>query len=350
MRVHVTGGLGYVGSRLCPHLLSLGHEVRALDLGLYGDAGMRALETSPDWADWRNRFEWSQGDIRSPKSVTDAVAGVDAVVHLAAISNDPTGEVDAQLTRQVNFDAIGLLVALAKQAGVSRFINASSSSVFGMRDEEDIVESLEPAPITTYSTNKMLSEWILLAARGPGFVTTNIRPATICGFSPRQRFDLTVNKLTVDAVRKGVITVHGGQQRRPNVSMQDVIHLYARLLEIDAAAIDGRTFNFGFENLRIIDLAKGIQKRLADLDVRIDVTELHDQRDYHISSDALVRATGYTPVGSIGSAVDELREKLDAGHFPDPDSEEHHNMKSMKLDRNASAYAWLADPTSRARS
>lgn len=338
--VLITGGAGYVGSRLVPHLLEHGYAVRTLDLDMYGTAGREALEQDPRWSEWRDRFVHVQGDVREPKHVREALAGADSVIHLAAISNDPTGEFDEVLTKQVNFDSVGLLVAEARRAGVTRFINASSSSVFGIKEEPDVVETLEPEPISTYSRYKALAEWIVICANSPGFTTVNVRPATICGYSPRQRFDLTVNKLTVDAVRKGVITVHGGQQRRPNVSMVDVLNLYALLLEADPEVIGGETFNFGFENNKIIDIAKIIQGEVTDREVEIDVTAVFDQRDYHISSRRLVETLGYEPVGSIRQAVAELRENLD--RFPDPDAPEHHNMKSMKLSRSSSPYGFLA--------
>ncbi|HEU0040070.1 MAG TPA: NAD-dependent epimerase/dehydratase, partial [Verrucomicrobiae bacterium] len=258
-RILITGGFGYVGARLTPHLLALGHHVRVLDLMLYTEAGLEALKADKSFPQWQGRFELVRGDIRDPQTVAQAVAGLDTVIHLAAISNDPTGDIDEVLTRQVNFDAVGLLLAQARAAGVKRFINASSSSVFGARDVADINESLEPEPITFYSKYKMLSEWLVTAAASPDFCTVNIRPATICGYSPRQRFDLTVNKLTADALRKRVITVHGGEQRRPNVGMTDMINLYGLLVDTDAQKINGRTFNFGFENLKVIEIAKVIQ-------------------------------------------------------------------------------------------
>src|SRR5258706_12920117 len=154
-----------------------------------------------------------------------------------------------------------------------RFVNASSSSVFGIKDVPDVTEALEPEPLTSYSRYKMLSEWLVTSAASPDFCTVNIRPATICGYSPRQRFDLTVNKLTADAVRKRVITVHGGEQRRPNVGMTDMVNLYGILVGADSRLINGRTFNFGFENHKVIGLARIIQAELADLTVEIRVTD-----------------------------------------------------------------------------
>lgn len=341
-KILVTGGFGYVGSRLTPHLLGLGHQVRVLDLMLYTDAGLEALQQDANCPQWQNRFELIKGDIRDPKAVEQAVAGMDTVIHLAAISNDPTGDIDEVLTRQVNFDAVGLLLSLARQAGVKRFINASSSSVFGIKDVEDVTEGLEPEPITYYSKYKMLSEWLVASAASADFCTVNLRPATICGYSPRQRFDLTVNKLTADAIRKRVITVHGGEQRRPNVGMTDVTNIYAILTQVDAAKINGRVFNFGFENLKVIEIAKVIQSELADLKVDIQVTDTLDKRDYHISSQKILGELGYQPVSSIRQEVANLRTALDSGTFSNVDAPEHYNMKFMKIDRSAAAYDFAA--------
>ncbi len=340
--VLVTGGFGYVGSRLTPHLLGLGHSVRVLDLMLYGTAGLESLRKDTRFAEWKTRFDFTQGDLRDPAAVAKALAGADTVIHLAAISNDPTGELDEVLTRQVNFDAVGQLLSLARSAGVRRFINASSSSVFGIKDAPDVTETLEPEPLTAYSRYKMLSEWLVTAAAAQDFCTVNIRPATICGYSPRQRFDLTVNKLTADAVRKRVITVHGGEQRRPNVGMTDMVELYGRLVTADAAKLSGRTFNFGFENHKVIDIARIIQAELADLNVTINVTDTLDKRDYHISSSKIVRELGYSPVSSIRSEVANLRLALESGAFADVDAPEHYNMKSMRLQRDARAYEFLS--------
>lgn len=340
-KILVTGGFGYVGSRLVPHLLHLGHSVRVLDLMLYGTAGHDALKADSNFPQWSQRFELLQGDLREGTVVNKAVTGIDTIIHLAAISNDPTGEMDEVLTRQVNFDAIGQLLTLAKKAGVSRFINGSSSSVFGLKEEQDITEILEPEPLTFYSKYKMLSEWLVIAAASNDFCTVNIRPATICGYSPRQRFDLTVNKLTADALRKGIITVHGGQQRRPNIGMNDAINLYSLLTQMDQALINGKTFNFGFENHKIIDIARIIQAELSDLPVEIQITNTLDQRDYHISSQKILQELGYQPVSSIRAEVAELRRVLESGMFPNIDAPEFYNMQTMNLDKNPGCYELL---------
>ncbi len=333
-KVLVTGGFGYVGSRLTPHLVDLGYDVRVIDLCLYGKGGVEGMGN--------RSFELIEGDIRDPKTVRKAVEGVDTVIHLAAISNDPTGELDERLTKHVNFDAVGLLLSLAKEAGVKRFINASSSSVFGIKDISDVTEELEPEPLTHYSKYKMLSEWLVLAASSANFCTVNVRPATICGFSPRQRFDLTVNKLTADAIQKRVITVHGGEQRRPNVGMTDMVNLYASLIEAPAESINGKTFNFGFENLKVIDIARLIQAELKDLNVDIRVTSTTDNRDYHISSKKIQEVLSYKPVSSIKQEVANLRAALERGAFNSVDDDLHYNMKSMKIERDARPYQYLA--------
>ncbi len=341
-KVLVTGGWGYVGSRLTPLLLEQGHHVRVLDLSLYGDYGLQALQGRPDFSSMKDRLETVEGDIRDSVAVQKAMKGMDAVIHLASISNDPTGEVDERMTRQCNFDAVGVLVACAKEAKVRRFVNASSSSVFGIKNDLDVTEALEPEPLTAYSRTKMISEWLIVAASSPEFCAVNIRPATICGYSPRQRFDLTVNKLTADAITKKVITVHGGQQRRPNVGMTDIVNLYSRLLDTDAKLINGRTFNFGFENLKVIEIAELIKNELKDLNVEIKVTSTTDNRDYHISSTKILKTLNYEPISSIKREVADLRKALDKGAFSNIDADQHYNMKIMKLSRTDDAYKFLS--------
>lgn len=340
-KVLVTGGLGYVGSRLTPYLLEQGHQVKVLDLDLYNSDAISALKSHNKWHEFQSRFQWIKSDLRDPDAARAALKDIEVVIHLGAISNDPTGDVDETLTRQVNFDSIGMLVSISREEGVNRFINASSSSVFGIKNESNVSELLEPEPLTYYSKYKMLSEWIVRAANSSNFTTVNIRPATICGFSPRQRFDLTVNKLTADAVRKGVITVHGGEQRRPNVGITDMINLYSHLITIPSEKISGKTFNFGFENHKVIELAKIIQKVISPDKVRIEVKDVVDNRDYHISSDKILKEIGYKPISSIVQEVTELKNAL-INHFPDIDDPKHYNMKTMKLSRDPSSYRFLS--------
>ena len=341
-RILVTGGAGYIGSRLCPELLARGWEVRILDLQLYGDVGVRALAADPRWEQWRGRFESVRGDTRDPDVVWAALQGVDAVINLAGIAHDPAGGLDDLLTRQCNYDAVGVLVALARRAGVSRVIQASTSSVYGVKQEPAVVERLEPEPIGSYARYKALSEWLLVAAAAPDFCTVNLRAATVCGWSPRQRFDLTVNKLTADALSKGVICVHGGQQRRPNVHMDDLVRCYLTLLEAPAAKVSGRTFNLSIANMKVIEIAELIQRELADLDVRIDVVDVRDVRDYRLDAGLLAREVGFVPTTPISAAVRTLRKHvLELGSWADVDADEHYNLRAMKLDRRDTAYRFL---------
>ncbi len=337
-KILITGGFGYVGSRLTPFLADAGYKISVYDLGLYGDQGYRALSPIQ-----KNQIEWIKADIRDPKSLERSLGGIDAVIHLAAISNDPTAELDEKLTRQVNFDAVGMLVSLSKKAGVKRFINASSSSVFGLKSEENISEELEPEPLTFYSKYKMLSEWIIRAASSKDFCTVSVRPATICGYSPRQRFDLTVNKLTADAVKKKLITVHGGAQRRPNIGITDMIHLYKRLLEVEDELINGKVFNFGFENLKVLEIAQLIANEVKDLSPQIQITDTKDLRDYHICSDKILKELRYEPVSSIRKEVAELRLALLKEEFSNIDDERFYNLKIMNLSLNSDSYKFLSE-------
>ena len=341
-RVLVTGGAGYVGSRLVPELLAMGWEVRVLDLELYGDAGPRAWQADTRWSAWRDRLERRRGDIRHPSVVSAAMEGVDAVIHLAGISHDPTDGFDEVLARQCNFDAVGLVLAYARRAGVTRFLHASTSSVYGVQSADDIVEALEPSPIGPYARYKSLSEWLVSAASGPDFCAVNLRSATVCGWSPRQRFDLTVNKLTIDALTKGVITVHGGEQRRPNVHIEDLVRAYIMLLSAEPERISGKTFNLSQVNLKVREIAELIQGELADLKVRIDIAPIHDKRDYHLCADRLADELGFRAETSIVEAIQTLRHHaLEKGTFGDPEAARYYNLRSMRLERDGSAYGHI---------
>ena len=210
MRILVTGGAGYVGAVLVPALLARGCKVRVLDLYVFGDDVLDAVRDHPG-------LEQIRGDLRDQDLLRRSLAGCDAVIHLACISNDPSFELDPALGRSINYDAFFPLVQLSKKHGVKRFIYASSSSVYGIKEEENVTEELELKPLTDYSKYKALCEDVLLKERGPGFATLILRPATVCGYSPRLRLDLSVNILTNLAYHKREITVFGGEQRRPNL-------------------------------------------------------------------------------------------------------------------------------------
>jgi len=231
--VLVTGGAGYVGSALVPVLLQAGYKVKVLDLYLYGEEVLAAVRGNPN-------LEEIKGDIRDRGLLEKVVLGCDSVIHLACISNDPSFELDPELGKSINYDAFVDLVKVARDGGVKRFVYASSSSVYGIKEEADVTEDLSLKPLTDYSKYKALCEEVLLRERAPGFTVLVLRPSTVCGYSPRVRLDLTVNILTNHAINNGVIKVFGGEQMRPNIHMDDMVRVYQEALQWPAAAIDGK--------------------------------------------------------------------------------------------------------------
>jgi nucleoside-diphosphate-sugar epimerase len=312
--VLITGGAGYVGSVLVPHLLRQGHAVRVLDLLLYGRESLAPLEGN-------SRLELIAGDLRDVDLVRQATTDCDAVIHLACISNDPSFELDPTLGKSINYDAFGPLVQAAKQSGVRRFIYASSSSVYGVKQTEHVTEDLPLEPLTDYSRYKALCEDILLAEQNERFAPLVLRPATVCGDSPRLRLDLTVNILTAHALKNGRITVHGGKQRRPNIHIRDMVELYAQALIWPEEKIAGRIYNAGYQNHRVEEIAKIVRdvvsRRFSGRRVEIVTTPTVDHRSYHISSELLRRELGFAPRHTIQDAVNDLVTAFQAGRVPD---------------------------------
>lgn len=321
--VLVTGGAGYVGSVLVPKLLAAGHRVKVVDLYLYGDHVFDGVAAHP-------RLEQVRGDIRDRALLGRVVPGCDAVIHLACISNDPSFELDPGLGRSINYDAFLPLVRISRESGVGRFIYASSSSVYGVKDEDDVTEDLPLEPLTDYSKYKALCEEVLLDHRAPGFATLTLRPATVCGYAPRLRLDLTVNILTNHAVTNRRIKVFGGAQRRPNIHIDDVSDLYVRALEWPADRIDGKTFNAGYENHRVSEIAE-LVRSVVGPDVAIETTPTDDHRSYHISSEKIRRELGFEPRHTIEEAVRGLVAAFAGGKVPDPMGDpRYYNIKTMQ--------------------
>ena len=310
--VLVTGGAGYVGSVLTPLLLEAGYHVRVLDLLIYGGQVFDGIS-----AENRSRLDVIQGDMRDEGLLRRALFGCDAVIHLACISNDPSFELDPALGRSINFDAFMPLVDIAKESGVQRFIYASSSSVYGVKDELNVTEDLPREPLTDYSRFKAMCEDELEKRRAPGFTTLTLRPATVCGWSPRLRLDLSVNILTNHAVNKGKITVFGGSQLRPNFHVRDCAELYVKCLALPAAQIDGKVFNAGYQNLSLDAIAEKVREVVGS-QVEIAHTPTDDNRSYHISSDKILREIGYAPRFTIEDAIRELTEAFRTGKVADP--------------------------------
>jgi len=321
--VLVTGGAGYVGSSLVPKLLEEGHGVTVLDLYLYGDDIFKDHRDNP-------RLREVKGDLRDIETVRDALKGCDAVIHLACISNDPSYDLNPDLGKSINYDAFRPLVRASKEAGVKRFVYASSSSVYGIKDEAAVTEDLPLEPLTDYSKFKALCEKELEEEREPGFTTLVIRPSTVCGYAPRLRLDLTVNILTNHAINKGQITVFGGAQKRPNIHIDDMVGLYLFILQQDDEKIDGKIFNAGYENFTVMEIAEMVRDALGG-DIGIQVTPTDDNRSYHVSSDKMKNELGFVPQHTILDAVKDLKAAFDTGKVPNSmDDPIYFNIKLMQ--------------------
>ncbi|HJZ54648.1 MAG TPA: NAD-dependent epimerase/dehydratase [Gemmataceae bacterium] len=320
--VLVSGGAGYVGSVLVPKLLAEGHAVRVLDTYYFGDDVLAAVKSHP-------KLTQIKADMRDRSALDRSLQGCTAVIHLACISNDPSFELDPLLGKSINYDAFFPLVQLAKKHGVKRFVYASSSSVYGIKEEENVTEELELKPLTDYSKYKALCEDVLLKERAPGFTTLILRPATVCGYSPRLRLDLSVNILTNLAYHKREITVFGGEQRRPNLHIQDMTDLYVQTLRWPAEKIDGKIYNAGWQNLKIREIAELAKKEVGD-DVRIVTSPTDDLRSYHVSSEKIKRELGWEPRYTVPDAIRELVAAFKAGKVPNSLSDPRYfNIKTM---------------------
>jgi nucleoside-diphosphate-sugar epimerase len=326
--VLVTGGAGYVGAVLVPKLLDKGYKVKVLDLYIYGEDVLAAVKDNPN-------LKQIKGDIRDTALLKRELAGTDAVIHLACISNDPSYELDPELGRSINYDAMVKLVDISKRAGVKRFIYASSSSVYGIKEEDNVTEDLPLEPLTDYSKYKALGEEYLLKQRAPGFVVLILRPATVCGYSPRLRLDLSVNILTNHAVNKGKISVFGGEQKRPNIHIEDMTDLYVKTLEYPDEKIDGKIFNAGYDNMKMKDIAatvkKVVSKEMGGGRLEVVTTPTDDNRSYHVSSEKIKKELGFAAKRSVGEAVRDLCAAFKAGKIPNPlEDKRYYNIKTMQ--------------------
>ena len=326
-KVLVTGGAGYCGSVLVPQLLDMGYKVTVFDIMYYGDDFLP--KDNPNLTVIR-------GDIRDTVSLAKALNGIDAVLSLACISNDASFVLDENLSTSVNLEAFEPMVKAAKNAGVKRFVYASSSSVYGVSDEPNVTEDHPLVPLTLYNKFKGMCEPILAKYTDNNFVGVTFRPATVCGYGPRQRMDLSVNILTNHAINKGKITVFGGDQLRPNLHVQDYSDLCKLLLEADEELIADQIFNCGYENMSIMDIAKlvkkVVEKEFPDLGViDIETTPSDDNRSYHINSDKITRVTGFKPKHSIEDAVRDLCTAFREGKLPNSfDNDSYYNVRTMQ--------------------
>lgn len=327
--VLVTGGAGYIGAVLVPKLLDGGYCVRVLDLYIYGEDVLGAVNDNP-------HLEQIKGDIRNQELLRNALGDCDAVIHLACISNDPTFELNPDLSRSINYDAFEPFVRISRKSGVRRFIYASTCSVYGISDAENVTEDHPLVPLTEYNKYKGLCESVLLRYQSPDFTTVIIRPATVCGYSPRQRFDLTVNILANHAFNLNRITVFGGRQTRPNIHIEDITDLYRMLLELPDERIAGKTYNAGYQNRSIDDIAGIIRDVMAEEfpeKARPEITTVpsNDPRSYRISTEKIKKELNFVPKHTIEDAVRDLIVAFQAGKLPDSMNDiRYYNIKTMK--------------------
>lgn len=326
-RVLITGGAGYVGSLLTPTLLERGYEVVVYDI-LYFGADHLPLD-NPE-------LTLVEGDIRDTERFSDACVGVDTVIHLACISNDPSFELDDGLSQTINFDCFEPMVIAAKSAGVKRFIYASTSSVYGISDSPEVTEDHPLVPLTLYNKFKGLCEPLLFKHMDEDFVCVAIRPSTVCGYGPRCRLDLTVNILTTHAINNNRITVFGGEQYRPNLHIKDMVRLYELLLELPGNDIQGKTYNAGYRNLKVGDIAT-IVKRVVEEEfpdqpgIDIVTTESDDKRSYRVTSTRIKQELGYKPIHTVEDAVRDLCNAFRDGLLPNSmDDDKYYNVRTMK--------------------
>ncbi|MBM3208402.1 MAG: SDR family oxidoreductase [Chlamydiae bacterium] len=321
MHVFVAGGAGYVGAKLIPELLNNGYKVTVYDLYIYGNV----------LAPHENLVE-IKGDVRDLALLDSSLKNIDSVIHLACISNDPSFELNPDLGRSINLDCFEPFVEIAKKNGVKRFIYASSSSVYGVKEESNVTEDMELEPLTDYSKFKAECEKILFKHMSPEFICSVVRPATVCGYSKRQRLDLVVNILTNLAYHTGTVKVMGGSQLRPNIHIDDMVRAYLLLLTAPAELIHGEIFNVGYHNHSVFDIGKMVENIVSQKrPISLEIHPTNDPRSYQVCSEKIYKILGFSPQKTIGNAIEDLLQAFDSGILENPlENSNYYNIKKMK--------------------
>ena len=321
--IFITGGAGYVGSALVPSLLKKNYNVAVYDLYLYGEV----------FSDLKGNSNLVQirGDIRDKKKLIEAVKDADAVIHLACISNDPSYELNPTLGKSINYSAFFNVLEAVKKNNVKRFIYASSSSIYGVKKEKNVTEETSPEPLTDYSKYKLECEKVLLKSNINGLEYVIARPATVCGYAPRLRIDLTVNILTLNALINKKIKIFGGKQLRPNINIKDMVRAYETLLEAPGEKINREIFNVGYQNRTVEDIAKIVKKVIDDDSIEFEYLPTTDARSYHINSDKIKHILNFEPKDTLENAVQSLIDAYNNKLIKDGLSNPlYHNIKLMQ--------------------
>ena len=319
-KILITGGAGYVGSVLTPYLLNKGHKVTVIDLMIYGEEVLKK----------NKNLRIIKGDIRDRNLLEKELADHEIVIHLACISNDPSFELNPKLGKSINLDAFTPLVEISKKKLIKRFIYASSSSVYGVKSEKEVHENMSLEPLTDYSKYKIECESILQKYCSENFTPIIIRPATVCGYSPRQRLDVVVNILTNLAYHKRKISVFGGDQLRPNIHIKDMVKAYDVLIDAKKSEVSGEIFNAGYENKTVLDLANTVKTVIGE-DVQLKSTPTDDNRSYHISSEKIKKVLGFESKHTISDAVTDLKIAFKKGLLPNSlHDDKYFNIKRMQ--------------------
>ena len=303
-KIFIIGGGGYVGSALVPRMLDVGYQVTVYDLFIYGEEVLKKHEN----------LKIIKGDIRDIDLLKKSLKGFDSVIHLACISNDPSFELDPELGKSINLDCFRPLVETAKDLKIKRFIYASSSSVYGIKEEKNVIETLPLEPLTDYSKFKVECEKILSEYTSDEFETVIIRPATVCGYAIRQRLDVVVNILTNLAFHKRKIKVFGGEQLRPNIHIQDMVNIYMEVLKADKKLVNGEIFNAGYDNFKVNEIALAVKEVVGD-DVEIETMPTDDNRSYHVSSEKIKKNLNFTPQHTIKDAIRDLKKAFEEKNY-----------------------------------
>ncbi|MFC1768260.1 NAD-dependent epimerase/dehydratase family protein [Nanoarchaeota archaeon] len=325
-KIFITGGAGYVGSALVPKLLEQGYEVVVYDWYIYGDV-FKDIKS--------DKLTEVKGDLRDKEKIVESAKGCDAVIHLACISNDPSYELNPDLGKSINYDGFFNVLEAAKVNNAKRFIYASSSSVYGIKEESNVTEDFSLEPLTDYSKFKVECEREL-AKLNSDMEWTIIRPATVCGYAPRLRLDLSVNILTINALINKKIRIFGGDQLRPNINIKDMVRIYQAVLEAPKEKVDHQTFNAGYQNLSIRRIAELVKEVYGNPEVEFVVEPTNDNRSYHINSDKIKNVLGFETKYDIQDAIKSIVDAYNDGLIVDGlNNPLYYNIKRMQeLDKN----------------